>query len=276
MTDPISPDNIDPQDLDPRQAPEAEAPDSQVPGPDAPTTPEASIADVTAEDITTDATTPESPAASTPDPGAAAFGGSPSSEDDADSDDLGAGAFDTPPAEEAPDAESVSDAEEAPGDDRDPKKAYLGRPELTPLYAMAGLADLAAAVVRDIANEQIAAYRARRAKDEEAVEDLTEKIGETAKDSNAQFNEFLSKAQLRTQELFEQAVAQYEHLADRGRVAVGDVLEAAKQQQKAREEAEKAEPGSTAAGTTGAGTTDAGTTDDTDETTPTSDDAPQA
>lgn len=265
MTDPISPDNIDPQDLDPRQAPETEAPDSEVPGPDAPVTPETSIADVTAEDIATDATTPESPAASTPDPGAAAFGGSPSSEDDADSDDLGAGAFDTPPAEEA------AGAEEAPGDDRDPKKAYLGRPELTPLYAMAGLADLAAAVVRDIANEQIAAYRARRAKGEEAVEDLTEKIGETAKDSNAQFNEFLSKAQLRTQELFEQAVAQYEHLADRGRVAVGDVLEAAKQQQKAREEAEKAEPGSTAAGTTGAGTTA-----DTDETTPTSDDAPQA
>jgi|GEM_PF-4362854 len=167
---------------------------------------------------------------------------------DDDTDDLGSGAFDVPHVEEATTdgttAEEDTSAGEQPSQEHDskPSKAYLGRPELTPLYAMAGLADLAAAVVRDIANEQIAAYRARRAKAEEnasgasATEDLGEKVTEGAQDANAQFNAFLAKAQQRTQEIFEQAVAQYEHLADRGRVAVGDALDNARQQRAKAEE----------------------------------------
>lgn len=157
---------------------------------------------------------------------------SPVAGDEDEADDLGSGAFDVPSGA-APDAEAESHDK--------PSKAYLGRPELTPLYAMAGLADLAATVVREIANEQIAAYRARRAKVEDAVADTTvgdvgEKVSEGAQDANAQFSAFLAKAQQRTQELFEQAVAQYEHLADRGRVAVGDALDSAKQQRAKAEE----------------------------------------
>lgn len=153
-------------------------------------------------------------------------------------DELGPGAFDTPAAAPAEEPSGESASEPSDETEKDPKKAYVGRPELTPLYAMAGVADLAAAMVRDIVNEQIAAYRARRAKEEPAAEDTPE---DEAKDNTAQFNEFLTKAQQRTQEIFDQAVTQYEHLADRGRVAVGDILEAAKQQQKARQEAEAAE-----------------------------------
>lgn len=168
-------------------------------------------------------------------------------DDSDDSDDLGSGAFDVPEsgsskasAEGGADA-AGGEADDTKPHDTKPSKAYLGRPELTPLYAMAGLADLAAAVVRDIANEQIAAYRARRGKAEEptgaaSAEDLGEKAAEGAQEANAQFNAFLAKAQQRTQEIFEQAVAQYEHLADRGRVAVGDALDSAKQQRAKAEE----------------------------------------
>lgn len=159
---------------------------------------------------------------------------------DDSADDLGAGAFDVPgagaagadPADDAggPDEQP---AEGAADHDDKPRKAYLGRPELAPLYAMAGLADLAANAVREIANEQIAAYRARRTKSEPGADAPTAESESTA-EANAQFNAFLAKAQQRTQEIFDQAVAQYEQLADRGRVAVGEAIDNAKQQQRSR------------------------------------------
>ncbi|MGD7788637.1 hypothetical protein ACQCX2_09965 [Propionibacteriaceae bacterium Y1700] len=129
----------------------------------------------------------------------------------------------TDPAEERT-QESASEAHET-------QKAFLGRPEFTPLYAMAGLADLAAAVVRDLVNEQIAAYNARRNKDGAAADGVGES-GESGSDEQAktEFNAFLQTAQQRTQELYDQALQQYSHLADRGRVAVGDVVENAKAQ----------------------------------------------
>lgn len=196
--------------------------------------------DTTPNDVTADSTATDLPG----DPDAAGDSGG--------DDDLGAGAFDVPTTQETTDAgatagateagdaesgaTSADDSEAGSGDGK-PKKAYLGRPELAPLYAMAGLADLAASVVRDIANEQIAAYRARRTKADGAAgsEDAAGADEATTQETaDAQFNEFLTKAQQRTQELFDQALAQYEHLADRGRVAVGEAFESARQQQKSR------------------------------------------
>lgn len=136
------------------------------------------------------------------------------------------------PAEESVTDPAEEKAQESASEAHETQKAFLGRPEFTPLYAMAGLADLAAAVVRDLVNEQIAAYNARRNKDGAAADGVGEAgVGDGSDEqAKTEFNAFLQTAQQRTQELYDQALQQYSHLADRGRVAVGDVVENAKAQ----------------------------------------------
>ncbi|MDN5724428.1 MAG: hypothetical protein L0G99_00665 [Propionibacteriales bacterium] len=156
------------------------------------------------------------------------------SADKLDDDAVSDPAADKPAADTSEAAGATGGAGES--DSHETQKAFLGRAEFTPLYAMAGLADLAASVVRDLVNEQIAAYNARRNQSGSSAGDRPTTDGEGA-DSDApsdqaksEFNAFLEAAQLRTQELYDQALQQYSHLADRGRVAVGDVVENAKAQ----------------------------------------------